>query len=353
MLGDRVRPSVLWVRQHRDEVPIGWSRGHTEPAGSWRARYTGSVGASGCASPAHGDSQGVRHGRFATAGARRRAPRGSRAGVYSALTARQAELAGLRGDLRDGRRDRQLAAGRARPGPDLLKEVLDQVQYIVEAVEVPVDRGRRHGFGNALSVRRVVRALERAGAAAAQLEDQEFPKRCGHFDGKRVVPTDEMVGKIKAALDARTSPDFLIVARTDSRAELGLDEALDRAERFVEAGADIIMVEAPLTLDEYAEVARRVTVPCLANLVEGGKGVAPSQPQLREMGYGIALHANIVLRAAMRATTDILAYLREHGSPVGAEDRFASWQERQALVRLDEYQELERQYAAPSSTEHV
>jgi 2-methylisocitrate lyase-like PEP mutase family enzyme len=266
-------------------------------------------------------------------------------GVYSALTARQAELAGFEAIYATG-------AGIANSllaAPDLgltsFKEVLDQVQYIVEAVEVPVIVDADTGFGNALSVRRVVRALERAGAAAAQLEDQEFPKRCGHFDGKRVVGADEMVGKIKAAVDARVDRDFLIVARTDARAELGLDEALERAERYVEAGADIGFVEAPLTLEEYAEVARRLPVPCLANLVEGGKGVAPSQGQLKEMGYGIALHANIALRAAMRATQDILAYLREHGSPAGAEDRFASWQERQALVRLDEHQALERRYA--------
>jgi 2-methylisocitrate lyase-like PEP mutase family enzyme len=155
------------------------------------------------------------------------------------------------------------------------------------------------------------------------------------------------VGKIKAAVDARTSEDFLIVGRTDSRAELGLAEAIDRGQRFAEAGADIIMVEAPLTLDEYAEVARQIPVPCLANLVEGGKGVAPTQAQLQTMGYGIALHANIALRAAMRAVQDILGYLREHGSPAGAEDRFATWQERQALVRLDEYQALEQRYAAP------
>jgi 2-methylisocitrate lyase-like PEP mutase family enzyme len=272
-------------------------------------------------------------------------------GVYSALTARQAELAGFEAIYATG-------AGIANSllaAPDLgltsFKEVLDQVQYIAEAVEVPVIVDADTGFGNALSVRRVVRALERAGASAAQLEDQEFPKRCGHFDGKRVVQTEEMVGKIKAAVDARMSTDFLIVGRTDARAELGLAEALDRAGRFVEAGADIIMVEAPLTLEEYAEVARQVTVPCLANLVEGGKGVAPSQRQLAEMGYGIALHANIALRAAMRAVGEILGYLHEHGSPAGAEDRFASWQERQALVRLDEHQELERRYASPKSSD--
>lgn len=270
-------------------------------------------------------------------------------GVYSALTARQAELAGFEAIYATG-------AGIANSllaSPDLgltsFKEVLDQVQYIVEAVEVPIIVDADTGFGNALSVRRVVRALERAGASAAQLEDQEFPKRCGHFDGKHVVSTDEMLGKIRAALDARTSPDFLIVARTDARAELGLAEAIERGERFAEAGADIIMVEAPLSLDEYAEVARRIPVPCLANLVEGGKGVAPSQAQLREMGYGIALHANIALRAAMRAVQDILAYLHERGSPAGAEDRFATWQERQALVRLDEHQEMERRYAAGAS----
>jgi 2-methylisocitrate lyase-like PEP mutase family enzyme len=269
-------------------------------------------------------------------------------GVYSALTARQAELAGFEAIYATG-------AGIANSllaAPDLglttFKEVLDQVAYITDAVRVPVIVDADTGFGNALNVQRVIRALERAGAAAAQLEDQEFPKRCGHFDGKRVVPTEEMLGKIRAAVDARVSADFLIVGRTDARAELGLQEAIERGQRFAEAGADIIMVEAPLTLEEYAEVARQIPVPCLANLVEGGKGVAPSQAELREMGYGIALHANIALRAAMRATREILAYLREHGSPAGAEDRFASWQERQALVRLDEYQALEQRYAAPA-----
>ena len=274
-------------------------------------------------------------------------------GVYSALTARQVELAGFEAVYATG-------AGIANSllaAPDLgltsFKEVLDQVQYITDAVEIPLIVDADTGFGNALSVRRVVRALERAGAAAAQLEDQEFPKRCGHFDGKRVVQPEEMLGKIKAAVDARSSDHLLIVGRTDARAELGLEEALERAERFVEAGADIIMVEAPLSLDEYAEVARRIRVPCLANLVEGGKGVAPTQAQLREMGYGIALHANIALRAAMRATSDILAYLREHGSPAGAEDRFATWQERQALVRLDEHQALERRYAAAPAADEL
>ncbi len=267
-------------------------------------------------------------------------------GVYSALTARQAELAGFEAIYLTGAG----VANSLLAAPDLgltsFKEVLDQVQYITDAVEVPVIVDADTGFGNAVSAGRVVRLLERAGAAAAQLEDQEFPKRCGHFDGKRLVSTEEMVGKIKAAVDARTSNQFLIVGRTDARAELGLEEAVERAERYVEAGADIIMVEAPLSLEEYAEVARRVRVPCLANLVEGGKGVAPTQAELQAMGYGIALHANIALRAAMRATGEILAWLRDHGTAAGAEDRFASWQERQALVRLDEYEALEQRYAA-------
>jgi len=267
-------------------------------------------------------------------------------GVYSALTARQAELAGFEAVYVTGAG----VANSLLAVPDLgltsFKEVLDQVQYIAEAVQIPVIVDADTGFGNALSVRRVVKALERAGASAAQLEDQDFPKRCGHFDGKQLVSADEMVGKIKAALDARTDDKFLIVARTDARAELGLDEAIERAIRYVEAGADIGFVEAPLTLEEYAEVARRVPAPCLANLVEGGKGVAPSQQQLQQLGFGIALHANIALRAAMRATQDILAYLKEHGSPAGAEDRFATWQERQTLVKLDEYEALERRYVA-------
>jgi 2-methylisocitrate lyase-like PEP mutase family enzyme len=268
--------------------------------------------------------------------------------VYSALTARQVELAGFEAVYASG-------AGIANSllaAPDLgltsFKEVLDQVQYITDAVSIPVIVDGDTGFGNALSVRRIVRAFERAGVSAVQLEDQEFPKRCGHFDGARVIPTDEMVGKINAAVDARTDASFLIVARTDARTELGLEAALERAERYVEAGADVIFVEAPLSLAEFGEVARRVSAPCIANVVEGGKGVAPTQAQLAEMGFAIALHANIVLRAAMRATTDILAWLAAHGTAAGAEDRFATWQERQELVRLDEYQALERRYASPS-----
>jgi 2-methylisocitrate lyase-like PEP mutase family enzyme len=212
-------------------------------------------------------------------------------------------------------------------------------------VSIPVIADADTGFGNALSVRRVVRAFERAGVSAVQLEDQEFPKRCGHFEGTRVITTDEMVGKINAAVDARTDEGFLVVARTDARAELGLEAALERAERYAHAGADLIFVEAPLSLSEFGEIARRVSVPCVANVVEGGKGVAPTQAQLAKLGFAIALHANVVLRAAMRATTDILAWLSIHGTASGAEDRFATWQERQQLVRLNDYEALERRYA--------
>ncbi|WP_019928493.1 oxaloacetate decarboxylase [Nocardia sp. BMG111209] len=222
-------------------------------------------------------------------------------------------------------------------------ELVTHVAAIRSAVDLPLIVDADTGFGNALNVRRTVRELERAGADAIQLEDQTFPKRCGHFAGKDVIPVAEMVAKIGAAVDARHSADTLIVARTDARAITGLDDACARANRYREAGADILFVEAPTSEAEIETVAARVAGPKILNLVVGG--VTPMLPEKRlaELGYSIVLHANLPLLAGLRGMQDALNLLRDTGSV--DESRIATWSERQRLVRRAEFEELEARYA--------
>ena len=185
--------------------------------------------------------------------------------------------------------------------PDLgllsLTELVAHVSAMSDAVELPLLVDADTGFGNAINVRHTVRCLERAGGSAAiQIEDQISPKRCGHFAGKRVISADEMVMKIKAAVDARRDDDLMVIARTDARAALGIEEACDRMARYHEAGADILFVEAPETVAEMRYVTERVPGIHLANMVEGGLTPPVSRDQLAELGYAIGLYANAAMR---------------------------------------------------------
>lgn len=227
-----------------------------------------------------------------------------------------------------------------------LKELVDHVWTVRDAVDIPMLVDGDTGFGNAVNVVRVVQQLEKAGASGVQLEDQEFPKRCGHFAGKDVIGTDEMVQKIKAAVDSRIDGDFMIVARTDARAVLGMDEAMDRAHRFIEAGADVTFVEAPVSAEELERIARELSVPQIANMVFGGKTPLLGQEKLEKLGYGGVLYANAALQAAVFAVRDVLGVLRKTGSLDSVADRVASFGERQRLVKKDKYDELERLYTA-------
>ena len=231
--------------------------------------------------------------------------------------------------------------------PDLglttVTEVADHVAAIREAVAVPVIVDADTGFGNALNMRRTVRLLERAGANAIQIEDQVFPKRCGHFEGKEVVPAGEMVGKIKAAVDARHG-DLMIIARTDSRAVEGMDAALSRARAYAQAGADALFVEAPQSLEELRRIPRDLRGVHIANMVFGGKTPLLPREELASMGFAGILYANAALQAAMRAMKDAMAHLAAHGSLAGAEDRLISFAERQALVDFDRFRALESRY---------
>ena len=225
-----------------------------------------------------------------------------------------------------------------------LAELCDHVAAIADAVELPILVDADTGFGNPLNVIRTVRLLERAGAAGIQLEDQVFPKKCGHFAGKQVIARAEMVQKIKAACDARQDGDLQIVARTDARAIEGIDAAIDRAQAYVEAGADATFVEAPVDLAELARIARELSVPQIANMVFGGLTPPASRDELAALGFGGVLYANAALQAALLAVDDVLAALRRDGSLAQVADRLAGFEQRQQAVDKPHYDALEQRY---------
>lgn len=225
-----------------------------------------------------------------------------------------------------------------------LSELADHVAAISDAVALPVLADADTGFGNPVNMVRTVRVLERAGAAGIQIEDQVFPKKCGHFKGKDVVPLKEMVQKVKAAVDSRRDGEFQIIARTDARAVLGFEAALERAHAFIEAGADATFVEAPVSVEELATIARTLPVPQVANIVFGGMTPPLPQRELAAMGFGAVLYANAALQAALKSVREVLVSLKSQGSLEEVRERLASFEERQRAVAKDHYDRLEALY---------
>jgi 2-methylisocitrate lyase-like PEP mutase family enzyme len=232
--------------------------------------------------------------------------------------------------------------------PDLgfvsLTEIAQHTSAIREAVEIPVLVDADTGFGNALNVRHTVRALERAGADAIQLEDQPMPKKCGHFEDKSVISAEEMAGKIKAAVDARERSDTLIIARTDALAVEGFEAAIERAQRYIEAGADVTFVEAPKSPDEIRAIPQRVSVPQVINVVVGGKTPVFAQEELAKMRYGLVLYANVALQGAVAGMQAALKHLKANGRMDEGAGLVASFAERQRLVKKPLFDELGRKY---------
>ncbi|MBL8589528.1 MAG: isocitrate lyase/phosphoenolpyruvate mutase family protein [Methylobacteriaceae bacterium] len=229
-------------------------------------------------------------------------------------------------------------------GLTTLTEVADAVAAISDVTSLPMLVDADTGFGNAVNMVRTVRLMERAGAAGLQIEDQVFPKKCGHFTGKDVVTPGEMIQKIKAAVDARHDQSLQIVARTDAAAVEGLDRAIERAHAFIEAGADCTFVEAPTTEDQLARIARELPAPQIANIVFGGKTPDPGQQRLAQMGYSAVLYANAALQAALKASYDVLGALKRDGSLTAVADRLASFEERQRSVAKGRWDALEARY---------
>jgi len=228
--------------------------------------------------------------------------------------------------------------GRPDIGLVSMSEVATVLSAICERSALPVIVDGDTGFGNALNVVRTVRLFEQVGAAAVQLEDQTMPKRCGHLAGKSLVSAAEMVGKLKAALDARRSEDFLVIARTDAIAVEGFEFALERAERYVEAGVDVLFVEAPRSEVELAEVARRFAgrLPVMANMVEGGRTPVSDAPSLQRLGYRLVIFPGGFVRAMARFGEQYFASLRQHGSTLPFRDRMFGFDELNALLGTPE-----------------
>ena len=267
-------------------------------------------------------------------------------GVYDAFSARLAAAAGFEAIYLTGAGLANSRLGVPDIGLVSADQLVDHVAAIADGVGVPLVVDADTGFGNAINVMRVVRRLERAGAAAIQLEDQVFPKKCGHFAGKAVIGADEMEGKLRAALDARTSADTLIIARTDAHAVEGFEAALERAARYRAVGADLIFVEAPTSKDEMRAICDRIDAPQVANMVEGGATPTLPLEELGEMGFAAVLYANAALRCAQRALTEAFRELRESGTSANLVDSMSTWEERQAAVGKPYYDELEARYAS-------
>ncbi len=242
-------------------------------------------------------------------------------GVYDGFSAALAEQAGFAAIYLSGASIAYSSLGAPDIGLVSMTEVVDILTRISDRVSIPVMVDADTGFGNALNTQRTVRLFERAGAAAIQLEDQTFPKRCGHLRDKRLVPPAEMEGKIRAAVDARR--DALIIARTDAIAVEGFAPALERAERYIEAGADILFIEAPESRAQTEEIGRRFgpRVPLLANMVEGGRTPMESAESLGRMGYRIALFPGGTMRAVGRTLLDYFAALKASGTTEPYRDR--------------------------------
>ncbi len=264
-------------------------------------------------------------------------------GVANALAARVAADAGFSAAYVTGAGIANSHLGIPDNGLVTLTELTDHVVAIREAFAGPLMVDADTGFGNALNMARTIKVLERAGADAIQIEDQVFPKRCGHFEGKEGIPSREMVAKIKAAVDARSDPDLLIVARTDAIAVEGFDAAIERAHAFHEAGADIGFVEAPTTPEQIAAVAR-LPWPQLINIVIGGKTPELTNDELKKLGFACVLYANTALQAAVLGMQRALGHLKRHGQIGDAKDLLATFAERQRLVDIATFHAMERKY---------
>jgi len=267
-------------------------------------------------------------------------------GVADALTARVAADVGFEAVYASGAGISNTLLGLPDVGLASVTEIVDQVRRICDVVEVPVVADMDTGHGNAVNAIRAVRLFERAGAAAVQIEDQVFPKRCGHFAGKEVISLEEMCAKLRAVLDERLDPDTIVIARTDALAVEGADAAVERADAYAEAGADLVFVEAPPSRELLAALPGRVSAPLVVNMVEGGVTPLAGLDELGEMGYRVVLYANTALRAGLRATAEALAALRRDGGSAGFLAGLATWDERQRLVGKPEIDELERRYTA-------
>ncbi len=262
-------------------------------------------------------------------------------GVFSPLFGKLAEATGFETIYATGAGIANAVYGLPDLGLIGMKEVIDVAGSIAAATDVPVIADADTGYGGSLNVLRTVRFLESYGIAGIQIEDQVHPKRCGHFEGKDVVSTEEMVERLIAAQEARRDPNLVIIARTDARALEGLDGAIERSLAYERAGADVIFIEAPQSVEEMAAIPEHFTVPVMVNVVEGGKTPMLPATELQDMGYQLVLYANAVMRSAIFGAEQTLKILRESGCTRDALEQMVTFDHRQELVGLDRWLALD------------
>ena len=267
-------------------------------------------------------------------------------GAYDALSARLVEGAGFEAVYMTGFGTSASLLGRPDVGLLTFSEMVDNARRLVQAVKVPVIADADNGYGNPINVIRTVKEYEAAGVSAVHIEDQVIPKKCGHTEGKQVIEASEMVEKIRAAVEARHSEEFVIIARTDARAVEGMDGALDRARIYRDAGADALFVEAPRSEEEVSAVAEAFpNVPLLFNWLEGGETPPVPLERLKELGFGLIIFPLSAMLAATRAIRETLAKIHADGSPISLmEDRLVPFEEFTDLIGLPEIEDLEERF---------
>ena len=266
-------------------------------------------------------------------------------GVFDGISARIADQMGFEALYMTGYGTVASHLGLPDAGIASYTDMVGRVKVLTDAASTPLMADGDTGYGGLLNVQYTVRGYEAAGAVAIQLEDQEFPKKCGHMLGRRVVPIEDMVDKIKVAVASRDSADFLIIARTDARTALGLDAALRRADAYAKAGADILFVESPESLEEMRQIGRSFDRPLMANMVEGGRTPIPDRKTLEELGYSIAIFPGLGFLAAGAALHKVYRYLKQHGSSVGVDAplyKFAEFSELMGFRAVAEFDQTYR-----------
>ncbi|WP_338602768.1 oxaloacetate decarboxylase [Sulfolobus tengchongensis] len=266
-------------------------------------------------------------------------------GAYDALTARLIESTGFDVVYMTGFGTAASMLGYPDVGLITMAEMVDNARRIVDAVNIPVIADADTGYGNPINVIRTVQAYESVGVAGIHIEDQVFPKKCGHITGKQVIPLEEMVEKIAAAKDAKLSKDFVIIARTDAIAVEGLEVALERAKEYYKAGADVIFVEAPESIEQIEVIARELKgIPLLFNWAEGGKTPPVSLDVLRKLGYKIVIFPISALLSATKAVKEVLETIKKDGTPINVMNKLYPFKDFLNFIGLPEVQELEKKY---------
>lgn len=266
-------------------------------------------------------------------------------GVYDMISALMADRMGFKALYMTGYGTVASYLGLPDAGLASYTDMLERVQRIASMTTTPVIADADTGYGGLLNVRHTVRGYEKAGVAGIQIEDQEFPKKCGHTPNRKVVPLEDMVMKLKVACDSRTDSDTLIIARTDSRTAHGLDEAIRRAVAYAEAGADVIFVESPESEEEMAEIARRIDKPLLANMVEGGRTPIVSSEKLAQMGFAISIYPGSGFLATAAALENVYADIGRNGRTTEASELY-SFADFNKLIGFEDVWEFEKKYAS-------